>query len=207
MDYNPTISSVLQLVRLLQAEVESASLSVEAATPDKRACTAVMQVGGQAVEPKGPPPKAGPIGVVEAQAKVPEGSGEVKGKGKGKAKGKEGLVEVGACYNFAGGVGCKYGDACKFKHDKTAARKQKRCMACGKEGHFRSECSLVLSERRSSGEDGAQVPQVRVPLWLRQRAPFRKKPLLQRRQSCLAAACRWGGGGYGTSGSSRPRHR
>ena len=160
LDYNPTISSVLQLVRLLQAEFESASLSVEAATPDKRARTAVMQAGGLAGEPKGPPPKSGPMGVVEAQAKVLEGSGEMKGKGKGKAKGREGLVEVGACYNFAGGVGCKYGDACKFKHDKTAARKQKRCMACGKEGHFRSECSLVPPERRSKGEEGAQVPPV-----------------------------------------------
>ena len=56
------------------------------------------------------------------------------------------------CYNFSGGVGCKYGDSCRFKHDKIAAKKEKRCMLCGMEGHFRTECPTASSESRGSGE-------------------------------------------------------
>ena len=42
LDYNPTVSTVLQFVRLLQAEFEGASLSQEpGSTPDKRARVAV----------------------------------------------------------------------------------------------------------------------------------------------------------------------
>ena len=71
-----------------------------------------------------------------------------KGKGKGKDKSKAAAVEPNMCYNFGEGKGCKYGDACKFKDDRMTARKQKRCLACGVEGHFRPECPLVPAELR-----------------------------------------------------------
>ena len=190
LDYNPTVSSVLQLVRLLQAEFESASLSVEAATPDKKARAAALQPGGQPPLPKTPLPKRGPSLSSDAQSKALEGSFEGKGKGKGKHKGKDSPLEVGACYNFAGGVGCKYGDACRFKHDKTAARKQKRCMACGKEGHFRSECSLVFLERRSSGDggpSGGSVPVPRAPPIPKAKAVPHTKAIVEGTQQALLA--------------------
>ena len=49
-------------------------------------------------------------------------------------------------------MGCKYGDACRFKHDKMAAKKEKRCMACGMEGHFRSECPTISHDGKGCGE-------------------------------------------------------
>ena len=51
LDYNPSVSTVLQFVRLLQAEFESASLSQEGFGQDKRARTASL------LDPS-PPPKA-----------------------------------------------------------------------------------------------------------------------------------------------------
>ena len=44
---------------------------------------------------------------------------------------------------------------CRFRHDKMAAKKEKRCMSCGIEGHFRSECPTGSSEGKVSGEVGS----------------------------------------------------
>ena len=152
LDYNPTVLTVLQLVRLLQAEFEAAALSLEG-PPDKRARAAMALAEGTQLGGKGPPmPKAFPKVSLEAQAKALEGLGEPKGKGKGKDKGKDVEKVKGACYNFSGGKGCKYGDSCRFEHDKSTARKEKRCIACGQEGHFRADCPLVPSDSRLSGE-------------------------------------------------------
>ena len=74
LDYNPTISSLLQLVRLLQAEFESASLSGEGARPDRKARAAALQPPGMPEGPKAlPPRKGGGKGASEAQAKAPPG--------------------------------------------------------------------------------------------------------------------------------------
>ena len=89
LDYNPTVSAVLQLVRLLQAEFESASLSSEAAMPEKKARAAAMQPAGPPDKPKAPPPKSSGPSVGDPQSKGVELSGEVKGKVKGKEEGKE----------------------------------------------------------------------------------------------------------------------
>ena len=82
----------------------------------------------------------GPAGVKALE----EGKG---GKAKGKGKGKSG-DEMNPCHAFNQGKGCKFGDSCRFKHDRAQARKQKRCLACGQESHFRPECPLVAPEDR-----------------------------------------------------------
>ena len=160
LDYNPSISTVLQLVKLLQAEFESAALSAEVHPPDKRARAAAVQPSSTPVPPppapKVPNPKSGMLGASDPQAKSLEGPLEGKGKGKGKDKGKDGSRDPGVCYNFAGGIGCRYGDSCRFQHDKTAAKRSKRCMVCGQEGHFRSEYPLVAPQGRAGGESSGQ---------------------------------------------------
>ena len=89
LDYNPSITTVLQLVRLLQAEFEAASLSMEAGGIDKKARLAGMQLGGEFSVLKGPPPKAPPqLPTPEAVVKAMDMGYDSKGKGKGKDKGK-----------------------------------------------------------------------------------------------------------------------
>ena len=180
LDYNPTISGVLQLVRLLQAEFESAALSSESAMPDKKARAASMQQVGLQERPKAPPPKASGPDLGEARARVLEGQAEPKGKGKGKDKGKEAPREVGLCHGFSGAAGCKYGDSCKFKHDRVAAKKERRCMACGLEGHFRSECPTGSPEARGlreipSGSQSSSGPGSRGPPVPKAKAGFQVK--------------------------------
>ena len=144
LDYNPSISSVLQLVRLLQAEFEAAALSVDSPQADRRRAAALQTP----TPPEPPPPKSVPGPPSAGQAKALAGDEASKGKGKGKDRAKsEG--DGSLCYNFADGKGCKFGDSCKFKHDRAAARRLKRCLACGQEGHFRPECPLVPPELRA----------------------------------------------------------
>ena len=164
LDYNPSVTTVLQLVRLLQAEFEAASLSVDQGGLEKKARLAVAQFHQEPV-PKGPPPKVPPPPPApEALAKFLESEGQGKAKGKGKDKGKVAGSEPNACYNFAEGKGCKFGDSCKFKHDRLAARRQKRCLACGQEGHFRPECPLVPAEHRQVRvPEGSSVPKAVPP--------------------------------------------
>ena len=85
LDYNPSIATVLQLVRLLQAEFESAFLSSEAGQVDKKARLAALQQGQDPIGPKGPTQKASsPPPPPEGVAKAMDAGGEIKGKGKGK---------------------------------------------------------------------------------------------------------------------------
>ena len=83
LDYNPTVSTVLQYVRLLQAKFESASLSQDLVQPDKRARTATLVAGAEVPPvPKAPTSKAsGQAEGTGAQAKAIGGIGEPKGKG------------------------------------------------------------------------------------------------------------------------------
>ena len=156
LDYNPTVLTVLQLVRLLQAEFEAASLTQEGA-PDKKARLAAANAEQSGPGGKGLQPKAAPKLPAEAQTKALESPPEAKAKGKGKDKGKEGARELGDCYNYSGGKGCKYGESCQFKHDKTTAKREKRCLLCGKEGHFRSDCPLASQESKG-GKGSAALP-------------------------------------------------
>ena len=147
LDYNPTVSSVVQLVRLLQAECEALALSgLDAGAPDKKARTAAARA-----EDANPNPSKAPAKPEDSPnpptVKAMEGN-DKGGKGKGKGKGKGAGGEMNPCYNFNEAKGCKFGDACHFKHDRATARKQKRCLACGQDGHFRPECSLVSPENR-----------------------------------------------------------
>ena len=147
LDYNPSISSVLQLVRLLQAEFEAAALSVDSPRVDRRRAAA-LQTPTPPEPPRPPPPKSVPGPPSAGQAKALAGIEAPKSKGKGKDKAK-GEGDGSLCYNFADGKGCKFGDSCKFKHDRATARRLKRCLACGQEGHFRPECPLVPPELRA----------------------------------------------------------
>ena len=171
LDYNPTVSTVLQFVRLLQAEFEGASLSQEpGSTPDKRARVAVAAEAS--MSQKGAFPKASGFDEVlgsHVQAKAIGGISDGKGKGKGKDKGKDLGKEVGVCHAFSEKKGCKYGDKCRFSHDRATARKQGRCLACGQEGHYRPDCPIVAPENRqvqdptsprSSGPPPKSVPPV-----------------------------------------------
>ena len=103
------------------------------------------------------------------QAKAIGGISDGKGKGKGKDKGKDLGKEVGVCHAFSEKKGCKYGDKCRFSHDRATARKQGRCLACGQEGHYRPDCPIVVPESRqvqdptsprSSGPPPKSVPPV-----------------------------------------------
>ena len=149
LDYNPSVATVLQLVRLLQAEFEAAALTLDGLSPEKKARAAAALAHEQALTAKGVPPKASAGLGLEAQVKALEGS-KGEGKGKGKDKGSEATREVGLCHHFSDGKGCRYGDSCRSKHDRAAARKQKRCLACGQEGHYRPDCTLVAPENRTT---------------------------------------------------------
>ena len=94
-----------------------------------------------------------------AQAKALTGALEGKGKGKGKDKGKEGSRELGLGHAFAKKKGCKFGDTCRFKHDRATARKQGRCLACGQDGHYRPECPNVKPELRAASDPGSPSSQ------------------------------------------------
>ena len=155
LDYNPTVSTVLQFVRLLQAEFESASLSQELVPPDKKARLAALEEGLSV--PKAPVPKTFGSGD-GVQAKAMGALPDAKGKGKGKDKGRDGVKEPGPCHAFADKKGCKFGDSCRFKHDRAAARKQGRCLACGQEGHYRPDCTVVAPEHRPRLESGNSGP-------------------------------------------------
>ena len=146
----------------MQAEFESASLSHDSAHVDKRTRAAALFEAGMTLTPtpKATNPKA--PGLEEptgAQAKALSGASEGKGKGKGKEKGKDGGRELGLCHAFTDKKGCKFGDSCKFKHDRAAARKQGRCLACGQEGHYRPECPNVKQEWRHALEPGSPSSQ------------------------------------------------
>ena len=143
IDYNPTVASVVQLVRLLQAECEAASITSEGVS-DKRARSAVLNAAKDP-PPVKPVPTPPPPPSVAAVAVSP-GKGE--GKDKGSGKGKKGANEEQPCYKFGDGSGCRFGDACIFKHDRVKARKESRCLACGQAGHFRPDCTLVAPENR-----------------------------------------------------------
>ena len=162
LDYNPSVTTVVQLVRLLQAEFESAALSMELSQSEKRPRNAAASVSHLPEAPRPPPlgPKAASVGIPQDPlAKALDAGTEGKGKGKGKDKG---AGDLPPCYNFSGGKGCKYGDTCRFSHDRLSARKEKRCLACGQEGHFRPECPLVSPDKRPVGQpdnsSGSPVP-------------------------------------------------
>ena len=161
IDYNPTVASVLQLVKLIQAEAEASSITSEG-NQDKRARAAAAAAASQATGPApGRDPPAGksapvlpppPPPVVNA---VSGSASEGKDKGKGKGKGAEG--DKPPCHKFTDATGCRFGDSCMFKHDRSKAKKEGRCLACGQEGHFRSDCPLVSPENR--GSQGESSPE------------------------------------------------
>ena len=167
IDYNPTVASVLQLVKLIQAEAEASSITAEG-TQDKRAraAAAAAAASATAVAPAREPPPSKSASVVPpppppAVNAVSGSATEGKDKGKGKGKGVEG--DKPPCHKFTDATGCRFGDSCMFKHDRAKAKKEGRCLACGREGHFRSECSLVPSENRGSGESSPESAKASGP--------------------------------------------
>ena len=161
LDHNPTMGTVMQLVKLLQAEFESAASSAAQSVPSV---------------PSPPPPapprpqgsKAPPLPPSDAQAKALEGAGDSREKGKAKPGPDDGDANV--CYNFSEGKGCRYGDSCRFRHDRAVARRLKRCLACGQEGHFRPDCPLVLPEHRVVQDPSSPVSSGGTP-----KAPLPKR--------------------------------
>ena len=150
LDYNPTVTSIVQLVRLIQAECEALALStMDAIPPDKkaRAAAARAEASADSTITKAIPPSKPEDPSAPPSAKALEGN-DKGNKGKGKGKGKNQGTELSPCFNFNEAKGCKFGDSCRFKHDRATARKQKRCLACGQEGHFRPDCPLVAPEDR-----------------------------------------------------------
>ena len=148
IDYNPTVPSVVQLVRLIQAECEAASITTEGGS-DKRARTAALATPKEPPPPKVAPPSSPSSSQGVGVAAVSTGKGEAKGQGKGKA----GDGSAQPCFKFSDASGCKYGDACTFKHDRAKARKEGRCLACGQAGHIRPDCTLVAPENRQVQTD------------------------------------------------------
>ena len=166
LDYNPVVATVLQLVKLLQAEFEAAALTGEPSPPDKKARAAAALTGDQAPLSKAAPPKASPSSSLDPTLKLMDATSKGDGKGKGRDKGSEAHREQGLCHHFTDGKGCKYGDSCRFKHDRALAIKQRRCLACGQEGHYRPACPLVSPENRmvqDGGSAGVQAPDLKAP--------------------------------------------
>ena len=148
LDYNPTVPTVVQLVRLIQAECEALALGQEGQVPDKkaRAAAARAEAQNEGSVPKAPAvPKGGELSGNPGVKALEGGKGE---KGKGKGKGKFEAGEPKPCFSFDEGKGCKFGDSCRFRHDRVQARKSKRCLACGQEGHFRPDCPIVAPANR-----------------------------------------------------------
>ena len=171
LDYLPTLEGIVQLVRLILAECESASLVIEGG-PDKKARAAAAQAaqaaqavqgsqtagisaGSLGAEAKGQGTGAGQAlaAMVKAPGADAHGGGPSKGKGKGGGQG--GNDGPAPCHNFSNAVGCRYGDSCKFKHDRAKARKDRRCLACGQSGHYRPECAVVPAELRQGPSDSS----------------------------------------------------
>ena len=149
LDYDPSVVGVVQLVRLLQAEFESAAIALEGAQGGSKGPKAAVLSASSGV-PKPSPEGSPTVAVAKVGGADPPGGT----KGKGKGKGDKGDV-VPPCHNFSNAAGCKYGDSCRFKHDRAAARKERRCLACGQQGHFRPDCTLVPAEHRQvQGPEG-----------------------------------------------------
>ena len=64
------------------------------------------------------------------ESNVLEGSQD-RPKGKGKGKGKQ------PCWAWSDGSGCKYGQACMFRHDPLGPG---HCWVCGSSGHLKPQC-------------------------------------------------------------------
>ena len=78
----------------------------------------------------------------------------IKGKVKVRAKERGGEGSQQMCHKFSDASGCRFGDACIFKHDRAKARRENKCLACGQEGHFRPECPIVAPENRQVAAEG-----------------------------------------------------
>ena len=153
LDYNPTTTGVTQLVRLLQAESEAASLVEMSA--EKRAKNAALGTR-EAPPSKAPPsPPVAPSGGTSPTSGAAVNAVGVDAKGKGKNKGGDGATS--ACHKFADASGCRFGDSCMFKHDRSKARREGRCLACGQSGHFRPDCTLVSPENRVVQSEGGKI--------------------------------------------------
>ena len=129
IDHNPTVGTVCQLVRLLQAEFEAAALTA-GESAEKKAKLAAMAPE----EPKG----KGKGGAANAAPKGPDGGQKDSPKTHPEGQRKENM-----CAFFNEGKGCKLGDACPNFHNKTLARKQNRCLGCGQRNHYRSDCTVA----------------------------------------------------------------
>ena len=136
IDDNPSVTGVTQRAKLIQAECESMAMTLKIEShPDKRARAAAVAAKAEppgtkaspSVPPVPPPPSAS-----ASVARVNEGDNKGKGKGKG-----DGTGGTQPCTKFS-----------RFRHDRGAARKQGRCLACGQKGHFRPDCELVAPENR-----------------------------------------------------------
>ena len=118
LDYNPTVPTVVQLVRLIQAECEALALGQEGQVPDRkaRAAAARAEAQNEGSVPKAPAvPKGGEFSGNPGVKALEGGKGE---KGKGKGKGKFEAGEPKPCFSFDEGKGCKFGDSCRFRHDR-----------------------------------------------------------------------------------------
>ena len=158
IDYNPSVTGVTQLVKLIQAECESLAMTVES-PPDKKArAAAAAAAAAKAPDPKLPSTSASSQTPSPTVAAV---FGEADaGKGKGKSsKGSGSTVE---CFRFGDGTGCRFGDSCTFRHDRAKARRQSRCLACGQSGHYRPDCPIVPAELRQVLPEGGS-PSAKSP--------------------------------------------
>ena len=72
-------------------------------------------MGAPAALKASPTPPSLPAGFQVAA--VATGTGDSVDKGKGKGKG-----EVLLCHKFGDATGCRFGDSCKFKHDRALAK-------------------------------------------------------------------------------------
>ena len=132
LDAKPSLESVENYQRHLQAEVEQLASSAGVEPTAKLRATTM----GQQTQP------SSPSSTTPTTTSAKEGRNEA------------------ACRYFAKPSGCRRGERCPYRHDLAAFPKDqrmKKCLACGAEGHRARECPTKTTRKPlGKGEDGAE---------------------------------------------------
>ena len=147
LDFCPTLQSVTAYARLLQAEMETLSLSgadVDLDHVKKKGRVAQFQKGGKNGSKNGDstPRRKGS----EHPPPNPPREDGAKGEGKGK------------CRFFLNKGDCRNGGACTAEHDQAKASQMRRCFNCGAEGHRVEACNRPKGDASKGAKGTGKAP-------------------------------------------------
>ena len=147
LDFCPTLQSVTAYARLLQAEMETLSLSgadVDLDHVKKKGRVAQFQKGGKDGSKNGDSTPRGKG--FEPPPPNPLRDDGAKGEGKGK------------CRFFLNKGGCRNGGACTAEHDQAKASQMRRCFNCGAEGHRVEACNRPKGDASKGAKGTGKAP-------------------------------------------------